>query len=96
MTEESAAPSSAERTLVNTPEPRDTQEPKRKMEDVASKTIERIESITLYAFSESPVYQQDNHYILSGYRGELNSFKRCLWSIWYLHNESSEDPIILH
>jgi adiponectin receptor len=27
-------------------------------------------------------------YILHGYRAQLNSFERCFWSLFYLHNES--------
>ena len=58
------------------------------IERVALKAAKQVESIILYAFHELPGYQQDNHYILEGYRGELNSFKRCIESLWYLHNES--------
>jgi len=58
------------------------------MGELASKTLKKVESIVLYAFHQAPSYQQDNQYILSGYRGELNSVKRCIQSLWYLHNES--------
>jgi len=58
------------------------------IERAASEAAKKVESIILYAFHELPRYQQDNHYILEGYRGELNSFKRCIGSLWYLHNES--------
>lgn len=85
------ASSSTDTTVVNTPEPRTPQESKGTVDDVASKVIDKMESIVLYAFHESPAYQQDNHFILSGYRGELNSFQRCFRSIWYLHNETGEN-----
>jgi hypothetical protein len=81
------ASSSTDTTLVNTPEPKTPHESKGTVDDVASKIIDKM----LYAFHESPVYQQDNHFILSGYRGELKSFQRCFGSIWYLHNETGEN-----
>jgi hypothetical protein len=86
-------PRSSETTLLDTPEPWTPPE----SEDVASKAIDKIESrpIVLYAFHESPLYQQDNHYILRGYRGELNSFKRCLDSLLYVHNETGRLRFVL-
>lgn len=84
-------PRSSETTLLSTPGPRTPPE----LEDVASKAIDKIESIVLYAFHESPLYQQDNHYILRGYRGELNSFKRCLDSLLYVHNETGRLRVVL-
>jgi hypothetical protein len=56
--------------------------------DLASETIRTVESIVLYAFHQAPAYLQDNQFILSGYRGELNSVERCIQSLWYLHNET--------
>ena len=96
MTEENEfLPDSSETTLLNTPESRTPQKSSPSMEDVASNAIDRLESIVLYAFHESPLYQQDNHYILSGYRGELNSFKRCFDSLWYVHNETGSHMSVL-
>jgi hypothetical protein len=85
--------SSAETTLVNTPESSSpgntTPEPhSATLEDLASKAYHKIEEVVLYAFHEAPLYQQDNHFILNGYRGQLDSFKRCFDSLWYLHNET--------
>lgn len=36
---------------------------------------------------EIPPWQQDNHYIVSGYRPATNSYRRSLASLGYLHNE---------
>lgn len=83
--------SSSDTTLVSTPGSPTLQESKMTVEDVASKAIDKMESIVQYTFHELPSYQQDNHYILSGYRGELKSFKRCFGSLWYLHNESGRN-----
>ena len=91
MKESDFLPDYSESTLVNTPEPGTPQE----LEDVASKAMDKTESIVLYAFHECPSYQQNNHYILGGYRGELNSFKRCFDSLWYVHNETGEHWFVL-
>jgi len=63
-------------------------EPLASVENVAKRTLHKIESLVLYAFHETPEYQRDNQYILTGYRGQLDSFKRCFHSIWYIHNET--------
>jgi adiponectin receptor len=83
-------PSSAESTLVNTPE---TPSPgpetaESTIEDFALKASHKVKSIVLYPFHEAPSYQQDNHFILSGYRPQFNSFKGCFHSLFYLHNET--------
>ncbi|PVF98860.1 HlyIII-domain-containing protein [Serendipita vermifera] len=42
-----------------------------------------------FSWNEIPSWQRDNEYILTGYRGELGSWKRCLKSAFtYLHNET--------
>jgi len=92
--DESPPPCSENTTLVNTPRP---STPKDKdvsstVEYIASKTIDNVDNWVLYTFHEAPKYQQDNHFILSGYRGELNSFKRCFNSIFSLHNETGIVP----
>lgn len=91
MKESDFLPDDSESTLVNTPEPGTPQA----LEDAASKAIDKIEYIVLYAFHECPLYQRDNHYILRGYRGELNSFKRCFDSLWYVHNETGKPRFVL-
>ncbi|KAL7664752.1 Uncharacterized protein ABC855_g2007 [[Candida] zeylanoides] len=42
----------------------------------------------LHYFHELDEWQQDNHYILSGYVKETRSFRRTLASLGYLHNET--------
>jgi hypothetical protein len=63
--------------------------------DMATEAFRKVESIVLYAFHQAPPYQQDNQYIVGGYRGELKSFKGCIESLWYLHNETGIAPSAL-
>lgn len=42
----------------------------------------------LLNFSDLPLWQRDNHYILSHYRPASFSYVKCLQSLFYLHNES--------
>lgn len=42
----------------------------------------------LCKFHELPTWQRDNDKILSGYVKETNSFRHCLLSLFYFHNES--------
>lgn len=42
----------------------------------------------LYYFHELDEWQQDNHYIRSGYVKETSNYKACLRSLTYIHNES--------
>lgn len=42
----------------------------------------------LYHYHELPEWQKDNHFILSGYVKETSSYKECLKSLSYVHNES--------
>lgn len=79
--------SSNDTTLRNTPECSTPLNNESIGEKVTSKAIDKVDSV-LRSFHEAPSYQQDNHFIVSGYRGELNSFKRCFDSLWYLHNET--------
>ena len=45
-------------------------------------------SQSLRLWDEIPSWQQDNEYILSGYRQATGSFKRSFESLGYLHNET--------
>ncbi|KAI9458643.1 hemolysin-III related-domain-containing protein [Lactarius psammicola] len=48
-------------------------------------------------FAELPEWMKDNEFILSGYRGELNSWRKCLNSVFgYLHNETVNIHTHLH
>ena len=42
----------------------------------------------LKSWDEIPYWQQDNAYILSGYRQATHSFKKCFQSLGYVHNET--------
>lgn len=42
----------------------------------------------LKSWDEIPSWQQDNEYILSGYRQATGSFKSCCESLGYVHNET--------
>ena len=64
-------------------------------EGIASKTVKKVAKVVLYPFHEAPHYQQDNHFILTGYRGELRTFQRCLGSLWYIHNETGMFLLVL-
>lgn len=46
------------------------------------------EPMRLYYFHELEEWQQDNHYILSGYVKETSSYWSCLKSLTYIHNET--------
>ena len=91
MEEDAVSLRAREATVVNTSEPPATRDPIT-VGNVASRAIGKVESIVLYAFHELPHWQRDNHFILYGYRRELNSFKGCFGSLWYLHNETGIDP----
>lgn len=43
---------------------------------------------SLYYYHEIDEWQQDNHFIRSGYVKETSSFRECFNSLFYLHNES--------
>ena len=42
----------------------------------------------LRSWDEIPSWQQDNEYILSGYRQPTGSYKKCFESLRYVHNET--------
>jgi len=79
---------STDTTLVNTPEMTETEDDTEKVKEMTSKAVKKVKKAVLYTFGDAPPFQQDNHYILGGYRGELNSFKGCFDSLWYWHNET--------
>jgi adiponectin receptor len=49
---------------------------------------QKIESALTVLWNDLPSWQQDNHYIHSGYRPASNSFQKSFLSLGYLHNES--------
>ena len=44
--------------------------------------------VFLLKYDELPPWQRDNHFILTKYRPESNSYFKCFQSLLYLHNES--------
>lgn len=48
----------------------------------------RVENALLVLWDDLPSWQQDNQYILSGYRAASGSFKKSFASLGYIHNET--------
>jgi adiponectin receptor len=48
----------------------------------------KIRQQILVSFHEMPIWHQDNHLVLHGYRPESNSIRACIESWLYLHNET--------
>ncbi|KAI5361007.1 hypothetical protein Slin14017_G091820 [Septoria linicola] len=59
-----------------------------KDESIITKTEKKIQNALTVAWHEIQDWQQDNHYIRSGYRPASNSYAKSAASIGYLHNES--------
>ena len=58
------------------------------IKDAAIKLEKRVENALTVLWDDLPSWQQDNHYIHSGYRPASASFKKSFASLGYLHNES--------
>ena len=56
--------------------------------DRAKKAEEKVEHALTVLWNDLPHWQQDNHYIHSGYRPASYSFQKSFASLGYLHNES--------
>lgn len=56
--------------------------------ETATNLEKRIESALTVLWDDLPSWQQDNHYIHSGYRPASASYKKSWASLGYLHNES--------
>jgi len=56
--------------------------------DTAKDVKKRMENALTVLWDDLPSWQQDNHYIHSGYRPASTSFKKSFASLGYLHNES--------
>jgi adiponectin receptor len=54
----------------------------------AEKTTEETAKALTVLWHQLPTWQQDNHYIHSGYRPASNSYSLSIKSLGYLHNES--------
>jgi len=49
---------------------------------------EAVKEDLIVLWEALPSWQQDNHFILSGYRTQSNSYKKSVQSLGYLHNET--------
>jgi adiponectin receptor len=56
--------------------------------DAAKSVEKRVERALTVLWDELPSWQQDNHYIHSGYRPASSSFQKSFASLGYLHNET--------
>ena len=59
-----------------------------KLADAAKHLEKRIENVLTILWDDLPAWQQDNHFIRSGYRPASASFKKSFASLGYIHNES--------
>jgi len=50
-------------------------------------TTDQIQKFTTYTIDKLPSWMHLDPHIKSGYRPHLNSFRRCIASLFYLHNE---------
>ncbi|KAG9234195.1 hemolysin-III related-domain-containing protein [Amylocarpus encephaloides] len=58
------------------------------IEDTVKGAEKKVENALTVFWNDLPSWQQDNHYIHSGYRPQSNSLKKSFGSLGYLHNES--------
>lgn len=49
---------------------------------------ETMSKIKLVTWDQLPDWQKDNHYIISGYVPQTDSYKKCVSSLSYIHNET--------
>jgi adiponectin receptor len=56
--------------------------------ETIKQTEKRIENALVVLWDDLPSWQQDNHYIHSGYRPASGSFYKSFASLGYLHNET--------
>lgn len=61
---------------------------KRSEKDIITKVEQKASNALTVLWSEIDLWQQDNHYIHSGYRPASNSFSRSFASLAYIHNET--------
>ena len=58
------------------------------VEDAAKATGKEVKHLLTVLWDDLQSWQQDNHYIHSGYRPASNSYTKSFASLGYLHNES--------
>ncbi|EMD89343.1 hypothetical protein COCC4DRAFT_32116 [Bipolaris maydis ATCC 48331] len=59
-----------------------------KAADAGKKIEEKVEEKLIVVWDELSPWQQDNHYIQTGYRAQSNSYSKSWKSLGYLHNET--------
>lgn len=59
-----------------------------KASNKANEVTTKIKQKLLYHYEELPDWQKDNELILTGYIRETNSYKLCVKSLTFLHNET--------
>lgn len=57
-------------------------------QDIITKAEKKISHALTVLWNDLPSWQQDNHYIQSGYRPASYSFKGSISSLSYIHNET--------
>ena len=57
-------------------------------ERLLAEVEDKTEKALTVLWNDLPKWMQDNHYVLSGYRPQSDSYGKSAASIWYLHNES--------
>lgn len=65
-----------------------TKELGKQVEEKATNTEKKIEEKLTFLWHEIAPWQQDNHYITSGYRPQSNSYAKSWKSLLYIHNET--------
>lgn len=48
----------------------------------------------VFDYDEIPAWMHDNVFITGGYRPQTNSYRECINSLWYLHNESGKYTLL--
>ncbi|EMD61110.1 hypothetical protein COCSADRAFT_39811 [Bipolaris sorokiniana ND90Pr] len=59
-----------------------------KAADAGKKIEQKVEEKLILVWDELSPWQQDNHYIQTGYRAQSNSYSKSWKSLGYLHNET--------
>lgn len=69
--------------------------PRQRRKSVAEEVVDglhnaeqKVKDALVVLWDDLPSWQQDNQYIISGYRPQSNSFKKSFGSLGYLHNET--------
>ena len=73
---------------VSTPISKEVQASVHAVTEVSQETVSRsIDAVRHIHYDQLPEWMKVDPYIRLGYRRQLNSFRDCFWSLFYLHNE---------